>query len=49
MDDFILMEIDEGERLHSANIALKLAMIATFGGEAMNKKKISHDKKILKL
>ena len=39
MDDCIIIEIDEGERLASAAIALQLSMIATFGPEAMNLKK----------
>ena len=39
MDDFILLEICRGHRLDAATIALKLAMIATLGPEAMNLKK----------
>ena len=39
MDDCIILEVDEGYRLSFACIALKLAMIATLGPEAMNLQK----------
>ena len=39
MDDCIILEVDEGYRLECAALALKLAMIATLGPEAMNLKK----------
>ena len=39
MDDFIMMEALNTERLENANIALRLAMLATFGPDAINEKK----------
>ena len=39
MDDFIIIELDDGQRLPCAELALRLAMIATLGPEAMNQKK----------
>ena len=39
MDDFIMLEPAEIHRLDTATIALKLAMIATLGPDAMNMKK----------
>ena len=39
MDDFIIIELDDGQRLPCAELAWRLAMIATLGPEAMNNKK----------